>query len=139
MMLVEINQWRATIGCFRISHPNLSISREIVTPLLILFHIFKLLFYCYCFIAISNFVLPGSLISHFVAAHSTVAQLCFLPILASLHYFVRIELCVFAEILKRFPFGGFGFARKEYFLSQYAYYHTACIKCYMLCIRWSIF
>ena len=138
-MLVEINQWRATIGCFRISQPSLFTSRKTVRPFLILFQIFKLLYFCCRFIAISFLVLPVSLITHFVVAHSTVAQLCFLSILARVNYFVSIELYVSAEILKRITFGVFGFARKKYFLSQYAYYHTACIVCYMLCIRWSIF
>ena len=99
MMLVEINQWRATIGCFRISHPSLSTSRKSVRPFLILFQMFKLLYFCCRFIAISILVLPVSLITHFVVAHSTVAQLRFLPILARVHYFVRIELYVFVEIL----------------------------------------
>ena len=139
MILVEINQWRATIGCFRISHPSLYTLHKTVRPFILLFQIFKLLYCCCRFIAISTLVLPVSLITHFVVAHSTVAQLRFLPNLAHVHYFARIELYVFAEILKRITFGVFVFARKKYFLSQYAYYHTACIVCYMLCIWWSIF
>ena len=78
MMLVEIHQWRAIIGCFRISQPSLFTSRKTVRPFLILFQIFKLLYFCCRFIAISILVLPVSLITHFVVAHSTVAQLCFL-------------------------------------------------------------
>ena len=82
MRVFTVNQWRTTIGCFRIYQPSLFTSRKTVRPFLILFQIFKLLYLCSRFIAISILVLPVSLITHCVVAHSTVAQLRILSILA---------------------------------------------------------
>ena len=67
-----------------------------------------------------------------------VTQLLFLPLFAHMH-FAKLDLYVSVEVFKRIPFGVFVFARKNYFHSQYANYHAACIACYMIYIQWTIF
>ena len=138
-MPVETNQWRATIGCLSSSVLSLFSLCKAVRLHSILFQVAELLYFSYFFIAILILALPISpIIVHFLAVHSMVTQLPFLPLLARIHHFAKSELYAFAEIFKRIPFGVFVFARKKYFHSQYAY-HTACIACYLLHIQWAVF
>ena len=139
MMLVEINQWRATIGCFHVSVQSLSPSSKTVRSFSVLLQVSKLFWFCYCFIAISTLALPISLIIQFFAVHLVATQLCFLPIFARVHHFAKTVLYVLIEVLKRIPPGVIIFVRKKYFHSQYAYFHTACVACYTLHIQWFIF
>ena len=138
-MPVETNQWRAKIGCFRSSVLKLFSLRKTVRPYSIIFQATKLLWFCYFLIAFSTLALPISIIVHFLAVHSMVTQLPFLPLLARMHHFAKSELYAFAELFKRIPFGVSVFVRKKYFHSQDAYYHTACIAYYMLYIQWAVF
>ena len=70
MMLVEINQWRATIECFRVSIQILSPLGKISWPLCVLVHILKINWICCSFIAVSIIVLPLTQMIHFLAVHS---------------------------------------------------------------------
>ena len=139
MMLVEINQWRATIGCFHVSVQSLSPSGKTVRPFSVLLQVSKLFWFCYCFIAISTLALPILLIIQFLAVHLVATQLCFLPIFARVHHFAKTVLYVLVEVLKRIPPGVIIFVQKKYFHSQHAYFHTACVACYTLHIQWFIF
>ena len=69
MMPVDMNQWRATIGCFHLSIQNLSPLRKTVKPFSTLFQICKLYWFCCCFTAISVLVLPLTLMMQFLAVH----------------------------------------------------------------------
>ena len=96
MMPVEVNQWRATIGCFRAT------IQIFITNI----YIYKWLFcFCYGFVAISIFVLPLALLIQFLALHCVATQLRFFPLFARMHHFAKIVLYVTAELLKRIPFG----------------------------------
>ena len=109
MIPVEINRWRATIGCFRASSKSLRPQSKTINPLSILFQVSKLYVFCCCFIAISIFVLPWALIMQFFAVHSLLPQVGFLPLFARMHHFARTVIYVTFELVKRIPLGFISF------------------------------
>ena len=101
----DVDQWRATIGCFRASfQKNFSLGSS-VTPFPMLFQILKLYWFCICFLAVSIVVLPLTLIIQFLAVHSLATQSCFLPLFASVHHFAKIVIYTTFELFKRIPLG----------------------------------
>ena len=105
MMPVEVNQWRATIGCFRATMQILSPSSKLFRPISVLVQVFQLFCFCYGFVAISMLILPLMLLIQFLALHCVATQLHFFPLFARMHHFAEIVLYVTAELLKRIPFG----------------------------------
>ena len=95
-MLVEINQWRAAIGCFRASVQISSPLRKSIKLFSTLFQILKLFWFCYSFIAISILALPCA-----ITMHSVTSQSCFLPLFARVHHFAKTVLYTTLEIFKR--------------------------------------
>ena len=110
-MPVEVNQWRATIGCFRPSMQKSPPLSKTVRPISIL----RLFCFCYGFIAISVLVLPLVLLIQFLALHCVGTQLCFLPLFARMHHFAKSFLYVTAELLKRIPLGVIILVRYKHF------------------------
>ena len=144
IMPVEINQWRATIGCFCLSMQSLSPLGKAVKPLSILFQVLKLYWFCCSFITISIFVLPLTLTIHFLALHSVATQLYFLPLFAHMHCLAKVAIYTAVELLKRAPCGTIGLIREKrslvkHFLFMYAYFYIGCITCYTLHTQWLIF
>ena len=121
-MPVEINQWRATIGCFRLAVKNISPMIKTVGLLSILFHILKLYWFCCRFIAISILVLPLTLILQFLVT----TQTCPLLLCARLYKFAKIVIYMTVELSKRIPLAVNGLFRYKRFavkklLFGYAY------------------
>ena len=144
MMPVEINQWRATIGCFRVSIQKSSPLKKSVKPFSILFQILKLFWFCYCFIAISIFVLPFTLTIQFLTVHSVTSQSCFLPLFARVHHFAKTVLYTTTELFKRIPLGVISLVRYKHaavrqFLFLYAYFYIGCMTCNILHTQWLVF
>ena len=115
MMPVEINQWRATIGCIRGSMHFLSPVSKNFRPFSLSFQIFKLYWFVVLFIAIAVFALPLTLTVQFLAEHSMVSKLCFLPLFARVHRFAKTVIYVAVELLKRIPLGVIGLVRHKHF------------------------
>ena len=137
MMPVEINQWRATIGCSRVPMQNTSLLSRNIRPLSVLFQILKLYWFCYWFIAVSILVLPFTLTVQFLAVHSIAPELCFVPLFARIHRSAKIVLYISVELFKRIPLGII--VRYKYCPSRYAYFYTACLACCSLHILWLVF
>ena len=134
---VEINQWRATIGCFRASLHSLRPLGKPINPFSILFQVFKLHCFCCCFIVTSLFVLPLTLITQFLIVHSLITQLCFLPLFARMYYLARTVIYVTFELVKRVPPGITSFVRYKcltvmHCIFWYAYFYTGSITVYTL-------
>lgn len=143
-MPVEINRWRAKIGCFRASFQRLRPLGKTINPFSILFQVSKLHLFCCCFIAISIFVLPLALIIQFFAVHSLMPQLCFLPLFARMHHLARTVIYVAFELVKRIPLGIMSFVRYKrlavkHCLFWYAYFYTGCVTFYTLHAQWLVF
>ena len=138
MMPVEINQWRASIGCFRVSVKIIFPLSRNVRPFSILFQIFKLYWFCFWFIAVSILVLPLTLTVQFLAVHSVAPELCFLPLFACMHRSSKIVLHVSVELFKRIPLGVIVIARCKFFHSRYIYFYIACVACCSLHVQWSV-
>ena len=136
MMPVELNQWRATIGCFHASILRSCPLSKKVWPLSILIQVTKLYWSCFCFIVIATLALPAVLIIQFLAVHSFVDQICFLPLFARVHHFTKTVFYVTVELSKRVPLGFIIHVRYKYIHSQYVYFHTACVACYIIQIQW---
>ena len=144
MMPVELNQWRATIGCFRVSIETSSPMSKNVRPFSILSHVLNLYWFCCCFIAISTIVLPFVLMVQFLLVHTVATQLCFLPLFARMHRLAKIVIYTTFELFKRIPHVIIGVAchkRKavKQFLFLYAYFYIGCITCYTLHTQWLVF
>ena len=144
MMAVEINQWRATIGCFRASvQRNFSLSNH-VTPFSLLFQILRVYWFSICFLAVSIVFLPLALLIQFLAVHSLATQLCFLPLFASVHHFATIVIYTTSELSKRIPLGIISLVRHKHmavkqYLSLSIYFCIGCITCDTLHIQWLVF
>ena len=104
-MPVEINQWRATIGCFRASIQKLLPISKNSTSFSFLFQLFRLCWFCCCFIAISILALPLALVIQFFAVHALAIHLCILPLFARMHHFAKVVIYTLYELLKRIPLG----------------------------------
>ena len=144
MMLVEINQWRATIGCFRVSIQISSPLSKSPRPLCVLVHILKLYWICCCFIAVSIIVLPLTLMIHFLAVHSVATQLRLMPLFARIHHLVKIVIYTTVELFKRIPRLIIGLTHckrlaVKQFIFLYAYFYTGCIACYTFHAQWLVF
>ena len=138
MMPVDINQWRATIGCFRVVTHNRSPMSKNLKPLSRFLQIFKLYWFCYSFIAIAVIAIPLTLTMQFFAVHSVATQSCFLPLLARVHHFAEMVLYITVELVKRIPLGFIVIIRYKYFHSKYAFFHIACLAFYALHIKWLV-
>ena len=144
MMEVEINQWRATIGCFRVSIQTSSPLSKNIRPFSVLVHVLKLYWFCCCFIAIAIIVLPSALMTHFLAVHSVATQLHFLPLFAHVHRLAKIVVYTTVELFKRIPRLIIGLIHckrlaVKQFAFLYAYFYIGCITCYTLHTQWLVF
>ena len=141
MMPVEINQWRATIGCFLVQ--SLSPLNKMLRPFSIFLPILKLYWFCSCFIAISTLVLPLTITIQFLAINSVATQFCFLPLFAHTHRFAKLVVYMTVELLKRIPLAVIGLIRfKRPFLKKvlfaYVYFYIGCLTCYTLHAQWLV-
>ena len=100
-MPVEVNQWRATIGCFRLSIQKLYPLSKSISLFSIVSQIFKLYWFCCCFITISVLVLPFVLTTQFLAVHLVATRCCFLPLFSRTHLFAKTMVYTTVELLKR--------------------------------------
>ena len=145
MMLVEINQWRAAIDCFRASVQKSPPLSKGVKPFSVLFQILKLYWFCYCFIAISILALPCAVTIQFLKVHSVTSQSCFLPLFAPVHHFEKAVLCTTREIFKRIPrciiigLVRYRHVAVRQFLFLYAYFYIGCLTCNTLHAQWLVF
>ena len=144
MMPVEINQWRATIGCFC---PTILLSLPVsktIRPISVFTQVLKLYWFCCYFIAISILVLPFALAAQFLAVHTVVTQLRFLPLFARLHQLAKRIVYTTVELLKRIPFAIIGLicfknSAVRRFLFLYSYFYIWCLTCYTLHAQWLVF
>ena len=144
MMPVEINQWRATIGCFHISMQNLPPLGKTVKPYSTLFQICKLYWFCCCFTTILVLALSLTLKTLFLAVHFVAKNAPFLPLFARVHRFVETAIYMSIQLIKRIPPGIAGLFRHKYhsgkqFLFLYTYIYTGCMTCNILHTQWLVF
>ena len=144
MMPVDINQWRATIGCFCASMQILFPVSKTIRPVSMFTQVLKLYWFCCCFIAISTLVLPFALTAQFFAVHSAVTQLRFLPLFARLHQLAKRIIYTTVELVKRIPFAIISFIRFKnsavrQFLFLYSYFYIGCLTCYTIHTQWLVF
>ena len=140
-MPVEINQWRAAIGCSRASIQKLLPISKIAMSLSFLFQLFRLCWFCCCFIAVSILALPLALVILFVAVHTLAIHLCILPLFARMHHFAKVVIYMIYELLKRIPLGIICLVRYKYLavkhhLLLYTYLCIWCIMCNTLHMQW---
>ena len=138
-MPVEINQWRATIGCFCVSIQKKYPLSSNVRPLSTLFEIFRLYIFCHGVIAVSILFLPLTLTIQFLAVYSIAPELCFLPVFARINRFAKILLYVSVGLIKRILLHVIVIARYKYLHSRYVYFYIACVAFISLHIQWLVF
>ena len=103
MMLVDINQWRAAIGCFRAFTCRSARFRYVRRFFSVLLQIIRLYQFAVWFIFISLLILPLSVAAH-LFVHKIYPESCFLPLFSRLYSCVRILLYVLSGLLKWVPF-----------------------------------
>ncbi len=136
VMLVEIKQWRVTIGCFHSSSNCSCIPCKKFRPFPLVLHELWFYWFCYCSIAISMFVPPFALILRFFVMHFATQQLGFLPSFGHVHQFVKTVLYIVMKLIKRIPVVFLIDVRKKSFHSLYVFFRMACVSCYAINIRW---
>ena len=109
----------------------------------VFFQILKLLWFCYCFIAISILALPFTLTIQFLV-HCVTTQSGFLPLFARVHHIAKTVLYTTIELFKRIPLGVIGLVRYKHatvrqFLFLYAYCYIGCMTSYILHTQWMVF
>ena len=134
MMLVDISQWRATIGCFRIPMQRFFPVSKNIHRLRLAVQVFKLYWFCLLFLAIAVISLPFALAIQFLTVHSMGIQPCFLPLFARVHYLAKTLLYVALELLKRIPISVMVF--NKYFYSKNSFFHIACQALCAFHIKW---
>ena len=103
VMLVDISQWRAAIGCFRVltcRSEKFSCALSIFSVLL---QILKLYQFAVCFILIAIVILPFTITVHFFIGHVVYARSCFLPLFSNSYLCIRIVSYILFELFKRIP------------------------------------
>ena len=140
MMPVEINQWRATIGCFRLVIKNTSPMMKTVGLLSIPFQIVEPYWFCCRFIVISILVLPLTFILQFLV-HCVTTQPCFLSLFARMHQFAKLVIYTTVKLSEGIPLAVSGLIRYKHFavkklLFGNAYFYTVCMTCYTLHTLW---
>ena len=133
-----------TTGCF---YPSMQLSLPVsktIRPVSMFTQVFKLYWFCCCFIAISILVLPFALTAQFLAVHTVVTQLRFLPLFARLHQLAKGIIYTTVELLKRIPLALIGLVRFKdsavrRFLFLYSYFYIGCLTCYTLHAQWLVF
>ena len=113
-------------------HPNNSHDCKIIaTRIVPQYSAFKLYWFCCCCIAISILVLPFALTTQFLAVHTVVTQLRFLPLFARLHQLAKGIIYTTVELLKRIPLALIGLvclqnSAVRRFLFLYFYFYIGC-------------
>ncbi len=135
-MPVDIIQWRATIGCFRVIMPKFSKISKNFSLFSLISQILKLYCICSCFVAITVLAFPITFIFQFLAVHSTISQLCFVSLFPRVHRIVRIIFHVTIELLKHVPV----IVRNKCFHFRHACILIACIGLigFVLISRWLV-
>ena len=138
MMQVEINQWRATIGCFRVSIQISSPLSKSVRPFCVLVHILKLYWICCCFIAVSIIVLPLALMIHFLAVHSVATQRRLMSLFARMHRLAKIVIYTTVEPLLLVLLAASAYLSNNIFFCMRIFY-IGSINCYTFHTQWLVF
>ena len=143
-MPVDLNRWRATIGCFRASILILSPLIQIfsLTSFLVLVLV-RLFCFCYGLLTVLIPVLPIVLAIHFLSFHCPTAKVCFFFFLFCMHLLAKTVVYTTAVILKRIHLIVSIFAQHKCSAFKpsnfpHAYFNVTCIICSVLHIQWLV-
>ena len=136
MMSVDINQWRAAIGCFRIFTSRSESFCCAPSFFSVLLQILRLYQFAVCFILILIVILPFTAAVHFFIGHLGYAQSCFLPLFSRTYSYIRIISYVLFELLKRIPFALNSLFRSKFGTIKYLF--LVYIQSYAVCIAFNL-
>ena len=134
MMLVDISQWRAAIGCFRVFTCKSERFSYALSFFSVLLQILKLYQFFVGFIFIAIVILPFTITVHFFIGHLVYARSCFLPLFSHSYSCIRLVSYILFELFKRIPFALNSLFRSKYRTIKYlflAYFHL-----YAICIAY---
>ena len=143
MMSVDINQWRAAIGCFRVFTSRSESFRCALNFFVVLLQILRLYQFAACFILISMVTLPFTAAVQFFIGHLSYAQSCYLPFFFRTYSYIRTISYVLYELLKRIPFALNSLFRSKcrtikYLFLVYIQFCAVCIAFNLLYSQWVI-
>ena len=143
VMLVDISQWRAAIGCFRVFTCRSERFSYALSFFSVLLQILKLYQFAVGFILIAIVILPSTITVHFFIGHLVYARSCFLPLFSHSYSCIRLVSYILFELFKRIPFALNSLFRSKYRTIKYlflAYFHlyAICIACNLLYSQWVI-
>ena len=141
MMLVDISQWRAAIGCFRVFTCTSERFSCALSFFSVLLQILKLYQFGVGFILIAIDILPFMITVHSFIGHLVYARSCFLPSFSNSYSCIRLVSYILFELFKRIPFALNSLFRSKYRTIKYlflAYFHlyAICIACNLLYSQW---
>ena len=143
MMSVDINQWRAAIGCFRVFTTRSESFCCVLNFFVVLLQVLRLYQFAACFILISIVTLPFTAAVHFFIGHYIYAQSCYLPLFSRTYSYIRLISYVLFELLKRIPFALNSLFRSKrsttnYLFLVYVQSYAVCIAFNLLYSQWVI-
>ena len=135
-MSVDINQWRAAIGCFRVFTTRAESFCCVLNFFAVLLQVLRLYQFAACFILISIVTLPFTAAVHFFIGHFVYAQSCYLPLFSRTYSYIRVISYVLFELLKRIPFASNSLFRSK--CSTIKYLFIVYVQSYAVCIAFNL-
>ena len=141
MMLVDICQWRAAIGCFRASTQRSVRFHRALTPASMFLQVFRLYKFACSFIFISAIILPFTIAIQFFAGHLFYPNALFLPLFSLTYSHASVFLYLVFELSKRIPLALYCLFRSKWgkisflwlvYLQSYA----VCLTFHMIHTHW---
>ena len=141
-MLVDMNQSRAAIGCFRAFTRRSARFRYVLRFFSVLLQIIRRYQFAVWFMFISLLILPLSVAAH-ILVHAIYSEPCFLPLFSHLYSCIRILLYLLSELLKWVSLALYGlfsskFRTIRYISLVYVHSYAVCFAIDMLYRQWKI-
>ena len=114
VMLVDISQWRAAIGCFGVFTCRPERFSCALGFFSVLLPILRLYQFAVCFILIAIILLPLTITVHFFIGHLVYARYSFLPLFSHSYSCLRIVSYILFELFERIPFALNSLFRSKY-------------------------
>ena len=136
MMLVDICQWRAAIGCFRASTQRSVRFHCALTLASMFLQVFRLYKFACSFIFISAIILPFTIAIQFFAGHLFYPNALFLPLFSLTYSHARVLLYLVLELSKRIPLALYCLFRSKW--GKISFLWLAYLQSYAVCLTFHL-
>ena len=136
MMLVDICQWRAAIGCFRAFTQKPVRFHFGLTLVSMLLQVFRLYKFACSFIFISTIILPFTIAIQFFVSHLLYPNALFLPLFSLTYSHARVFLYLVFELSKRIPLALYSLFQSKW--SNISVLWLVCLQSCAVCLTFHL-